>query len=293
VYWSPLCPQAGEEVDFTLAVKNRGDYKAGGSYISYYVDGASRGRHLIEDIMPGDSVIRSFSFRAQTDSPVFRVVIDEADDVAESNESNNEKTVFLPAPDLIIEGIAMSPENPSENVTVTFIVSIKNAGTGIARSPHITGYVDDTFLASIQFNDLNPGDSTTGACIWTAQNGEHAFRAVADENDVITETDESNNEEILEEPTQEASPATDNESAALSTVTAKNVDIIEMMLGDNYTAEEDIAEDLSSTESADSPWWQKILMNQFVIIGVAVLGVGALVVLLLMRRRSRKSKAAE
>ncbi len=302
VTWSPLCPQAGEEVDFSLVMKNRGDYKAGSSYISYYVDGASRGRHLIEDIKPGDNVTRSFTFRAQSDSPVFKLVIDEGDDVAESDESNNEKTVFLPAPDLVIEGITRSPDNPSENATVTFIVSVRNLGAGPARSPHITAYIDDTFLASIQFNDINPGDSTTGACIWTAQNGAHIFSAVADADESITESDESNNEKsmklsisqpMIEEPAQETRTETENTTTPTSTITTKNVDIVEMMLGDNSTAEEDIAGDISSTSPADSPWWQKILTNRFVIIGVAVLGIGALAVLFLFRRRSRKNQAVE
>jgi len=302
IIWLPVNPQAGEEVFFTLTVKNRGNYAAGSSYINYYVDGSARGNHFIEGIEPGAAATRSFSWRAQSASPVFRIVIDEADNVAESNESNNEKIIFLPAPDLTIEGITMSPENPSENATVTFIVSIRNLGKGIARSPHITGYIGDTFLASIQFNDINPGGSTSGACIWTAQNGEFVFKAVADVDELITEHDEGNNEQTMnlsisrpaiEEPTQEPEPVTDNETAPTSTVTAKNVDIIEMMLGDNYTAAEDIADELSSAEPADSPWWQKILMNQFVIIGVAVLGVGALVVLFLLRRRSRKNQAAE
>ncbi len=302
IAWSPINPQKGEEVDLTVTVKNQGNYNAGDSYISYYVDDSSQGSHVIEDIKPGATVIRSFSWPVQADSTVFKVVLDEFNYVKESDESNNEKTVFLPAPDLVIEGIARSPDNPSENATVTFIVNIKNLGAGPAMSPHITVYIDDTFLASIQFNDINPGDSTTGACIWTAQNGEHVFNAVADADESITESDESNNEKsmklsvsqpMIEEPVQETSTETENKTTPTSTITTKNVDIVEMMLGDNSTAEEDIAGDISSTSPADSAWWQKILTNRFVIIGVAVLGIGALAVLFLLRRRSHKNQAVE
>jgi subtilase family serine protease len=299
VRWSPTDPEKGEEVAFTLTVKNQGDSTAMSSYVNYYVDGSSRGSHFIDNLAPGDTAERAFTWRTQTEAPVFRIVIDEDNDIVESDESNNEVIVNLPAPDLTIEEITRSPEYPSENATVTFIVKIANLGTGVAKSPKISGYIDDAFLASIQFSDISPNGTATGACIWTAANGTHIFRAVADVENAIAESDEGNNEAMLtlsisepvEGQSQEAELSDEGEEIAPG-VTAKNVDVIEMMMGENYTAEEDIAEDISSTAPTDEPWWQKILMNRLLIIGVGGTGAAALVVLIILRRRGRKPKAA-
>jgi subtilase family serine protease len=298
VRWSPVIPQQGEEVEFTVTVINQGDYKAGSAYINYYIDESARGSHIIEGIEPGATVTLSFTWRIQADSTVFKVMIDEFNNVRESEESNNSKTVFLPASDLIIEGITLSPENPTENATVTFIINIKNTGDGPARSPCLTGYIDGVFLATIQFNDIVTDGVATGACIWTAQNGEHDFRAVADEDNDIAENDEGNNEKTLTVPIGQPPEETDGEPCAEAdseevspSVTAKNVEIIEIPTMDDYTAEQDIAGDISSVSVADSPWWQKILTNRLVIIGIGGLGAGSLVVLMLLRRRSRNGEA--
>jgi subtilase family serine protease len=291
VEWSPMNPQPGDEVEFTVTVRNRGDEAAGGSYINYYIDKSFRGSHIIEGIESGGTVTRTFTWVTQGETTVFRVVIDEFDSVKESDESNNERTVFLPAADLIIEDITQTPGNASENTSVTFTIKISNRGPGPARSPSVTSYIDGVFLASIQFNDIGPSASDTGACIWKAQNGEHTFRAVADESNTIAETRESNNARTLtvwigqpaEEPGQEAQSEEPPPS-----VTATNVDIIEMMMGDNATAEPDISENISSTAGAEAPWWQKILTNRLLIIGIVGVGVAALAVLVLLRRRGRK-----
>ena len=197
VTWSRVSPLTGDEVSFTVTVKNQGDQTAGSSYINYYIDNSSRGRHYIEEIVPGATVTRTFTWRVQTDSCVFKVIIDEANNIKESNESNNEKTIVLPAPDLTIDAMAWSPENLSENATVTFNIRIKNQGAGIASKPQVTVYVNDTFLASVQFNQVSPGETASGACTWTARNGENVFKMVIDEADIIAESDEDNNEKTL------------------------------------------------------------------------------------------------
>jgi subtilase family serine protease len=291
VAWSPINPQPGDEIEFTVTVRNRGDEAAGGSYINYYVDKSFRGSHIIEGIQPGGTVTRTFTWVMQNKTAVFRVIIDEFDSVRESDESNNERTVYLPAADLFIEEITQTPEGASENTSVTFAIKIKNQGPGPARSPSVTGYIDGVFLASIQFNDIGPNASYTGACIWKAQNGEHTFRAVADENNIVAETDEINNARamtvMIGQPAEEPGPEGQSEEAPPS-VTAKNVDVIEMIMGDNATAEPDISENISSTAGAKVPWWQKILTNRLLIIGIGGVGAGALVVLALLRRRARK-----
>ena len=298
VTWSPVSPKIGDKVSFTVIVKNRGDRISGSSSINYYVDDSFRGNHVIEAILPGGTVTRTFSLSAQNESLVFRIIIDEADEVKESNESNNEKTIVLPAPDLTLGGIAWSPENPSENERVTFDIMIKNQGAGPANSPHITVYIDATFLATVQFSQLNPGETATGACTWTALNGEHFFKAVIDEPDIIAENDEANNEKSITlsiiqkpvaEPGQETKSAATPDSILPEMVTVNNTEIIKALLFEDVSDNQDISKNIADTSPATQPWWQKILMNKILIIGVGVLGVGAIAMLMLLRRKARKN----
>jgi subtilase family serine protease len=297
VTWSPVIPLIGDEVIFTVMVKNQGDQIAGSSYINYYIDDSFRGSHSIEPIEPGATVTRTFTWRTETESPVLRVVIDEANNIKESSESNNEKTIVLPAPDLTIDGITWSPENPSENATVTFNIMVKNQGAGQASSPQVTVYINDTFLASIQFNQLNAGETATGACTWTALSGNYTLNVVADEADIIVESNEKNNEntvifsinqELSKDTTQEITPSATPESILPETVTANNTEIIKALLFEDVSDNQDIAADIADTSPAAQPWWQKILMNRLLIIGVGVLGVGAVVVLMLLKKKARK-----
>lgn len=297
VTWSPINPLTGVETSFTVTMKNQGDQIAGSTYINYYIDNSSRGRHHIEEIAPGATVTRTFTWRSQADSSVFRVVIDEANSVKESIESNNEKTVVLPAPDLTIDGITWSPINPSENATVTFNIVVKNQGAGQAPSPDMTVYINDTFLASIRFDQISPGETVAGACTWTTLNGEYTLKVVADEADIIGENNENNNiklmtlsinQGLLEDTTQEITPPATPESLPPDVTTDNNTEIIKALLFEEVSDNQDIAADIADTSPAAQPWWQKILMNRLFIIGVGALGVGVLVALVLLRRRSRK-----
>lgn len=297
VTWSPVSPLTGDEVSFTVTVKNQGDQTASSSYINYYIDNSSRGRHYIEEIVSGATVSRTFTWRVQTDSTVFRAIIDEANSIKESNESNNERTIVLPALDLTIDSMAWLPENPSENATVTFNIRIKNQGAGITSNTQVTVYVNDTFLASVQFNQLGPGETASGACTWTARSGENVFKMVIDEADIIAEDDEDNNEKTLtltinqksaEEPGQEITPVVPPESIVPETVTANDTEITKALLFEDVSDTQDIAKKIADTSPAAQPWWQKILMNRLFIVGVGAVGVGTLFVLMLLRRRSRR-----
>ena len=95
VKWSPEKPVTGEPVTFSVTVKNSGDDRSGSANVSYYVDSAAMGQHLIEGLEPGAAVTRSFTWTPQKVPFVFNVIIDEANTLNERDESNNSRSVTL------------------------------------------------------------------------------------------------------------------------------------------------------------------------------------------------------
>ena len=300
ITWSPLVPTTGDDITFTLTIKNNGDLKAGGSFVNYYIDNVYLGNHNIESIEPGATITRAFTWKAQSESHTFAAIVDKANGIVESDESNNEKTVVIPAPDLTIEGITWSPAEPSENSTVTFVITVRNLGLSPANSPYLSCYIDDILQTSLLFNSIAAGSSAAGTFTWTAQSGEHVFKVIADGNDSITESDESNNEKVINlsdsgalaesipvaEPVAEAEPVVTTQINEPVESDTPIIETVEAPPADNTTDEEDIAANIADDSSAG---WQGMLMNRWLIIGVGVLGAAVIIVLLLLRRRAKQA----
>ena len=297
ITWSPVNPDIGDEITFTLTIKNQGKHKARGSYIDYFVDNSYRGNHYIEDIEPGATVTRTFSWETQAKSHSFRAVLDAANSVLESNEENNEKTVILPAPDLIIDIITCSPRSPAENTLVTITVSVRNLGKGHSGSTLTACYIDGKILTWVDINHINAGSTATGTFYWIALPGEHVIRAIADEANNVIENDEHNNEK---ESAISIPPPAATENTTLKPVTeasptvtielkkpAQTVETSKIPPAQEKATVPDISANISQAPSA-SARLQGILMNRWFIIGIGVMGAAVIIVLLRFRKKASK-----
>ncbi len=199
ITWSPESPSMGDNVTFTVTIKNQGSAKAGSSRVYFYIDGSSRGYQDVPEINAGATVTKAFAWIARADSHDIKAVADSNDKVTESDETNNEKTVTFSTlpPDLIIETITWSPANPSIGDTITFTVTIKNQGSGKADYSHVAYYIDDAYLSSASVSPIDAAASANETFTWTAQADSHAIKAVADSNDKVTESNETNNEKTV------------------------------------------------------------------------------------------------
>ena len=304
ITWSPEIPSPGDALTITLTIINQGTYKSGGCYLGYYVDGSYQGNHYVDEIAPGGTVTRSFPWTLINNFQTFKVIIDEDNSILESDESNNDKTAVIPAPDLIIESITYSPAEFSENSTITFVITIKNAGTSQSESTHLECYINDVLQTSVPVTSISAGESAEVFFDWIAQPGENTFRAVADSADFITESNESNNEKSISlqtpvaiiEPTSipEETLEETTENATSNETYQSTPGIFDTSELPPAQAEEnppnlpvDTAEDVTDTSTDGSPWWQNILMNRWIIIGVGVLGVASIFVLLLLHKRAQ------
>ncbi|HJH29023.1 MAG TPA: hypothetical protein C5S51_04935, partial [Methanosarcinaceae archaeon] len=104
------------------------------------------------------------------------------------------------SPDIVVQDITWSPTNPSLGDTVTFTTTIKNQGNGTSNAGQIYFYLDGLVspLTHKSFTTINADSTTTVSFTWVAQAGLHSFKAVADKENSIPESDETNNENTVE-----------------------------------------------------------------------------------------------
>lgn len=304
ITWSPEIPSTGDSVDITFTIINQGTYKSDGCYVSYYVDGVWMGNHYIEEINPGDTLTRTFPCTIIDDFHSFKIIVDKENIVSESNEFNNEKTAVIPAPDLFIESVTCSPTQFSENETVTFVITVVNSGATPSQASYLDLYINDILHTSLPVSSI-PADSSTEVLFeWTALSGQNIFKLFIDGSDDIVEVIETNNEKSITLETfvlteidipPEISPnnTTDN---ATSNETQEEVTSLILDEDNLPPAQENAAaptvsnlDELSELINEETPIWQDILSSQWLVIGVAVAGVAAISVLLVMRKRSRAS----
>jgi len=289
--WSPLTPSMGDKVTFTVSIKNQGNMKSDGSRVAYYIDSSTAGEHYITPIDAGASVNMTFTWTVQAKLHGIMVVADIGNSVSESDESNNARTITVPAPDLIIDEITWSPENPSENTTVIFTVTAMNQGGSKADLSHLVYYIGDSGQTPVHINQIITGDTSKRTFTWKAQAGTHILKAIADEGNNIIESDESNNEKkaiitvpLLPEDTSLLEP-TEN-------VTAVPMDEPEQEAGavnegnEPPPAKANTPKIAENPSSESSPLLQTILANWWIIIAVAMIGP----IVILLRSRLRKNR---
>jgi len=197
IAWSPEEPSENEEVTLTVTIKNQGSGKAKPSRIACYIDDSLMEEQEVPEIGAGATATKTFTWSAQLGSHEVKIIADEANDIVEIDETNNEKTSTLLTltSDLIIEDIAWSPGNPSENEEVTLTVTIKNQGSGKAKPSRIACYIDDSLIGEQGVPEIGAGATATKTFTWSAQLGLHYIKAVADNGQTLAESDESNNVE--------------------------------------------------------------------------------------------------
>jgi parallel beta-helix repeat protein len=134
------------------------------------------------------------------DNYSIKAVVDPRNQVDESSETNNVREAGTPHveyADLIVKSIRWTPANYSVDMPVTFIVTLRNNGTGYSYPGFYTGlYLDGTLLRSgnIYYQGIIPPEGEVNiSYTWTSLGGNHSIRAVVDSTGVVPESNESNN----------------------------------------------------------------------------------------------------
>ena len=205
--WRPEKPAVGDIVTYIVTIVNEGVGIAKSFTIDYFLFGRQQPfkTDSIDELQPGAAVTATFQLEAEPELATIIVVIDPEFVVTESDELNNGINIVFPGAalaELVVTRFKGVPEVPQEGGTVTFSVTIANRGSGRARPFTVEYYLgpSDESFGSDLVQGISAGKTSVQTFTWVAEPGQHIFTVVLDTEQVVVESDERNNEEILAFP---------------------------------------------------------------------------------------------
>ncbi|MFI6232763.1 discoidin domain-containing protein [Micromonospora sp. NPDC050784] len=202
--FSPSAPVETSTITLSATVRNAGSAASGATNVNFYLGSTRVGTASVGGLAAGASTTVSASIGTRdAGSYPLSAKVDESNTVVEQDDTNNSYTNPSPlvvsavaTSDLVASSVAWSPGNPSAGNTVTFSVSVRNAGTVASASGahgitltvlNESGTVVRTLTGSYS-GVINAG-ATVGPInlgTWTAANGKYTVRVVlaADGNEL-------------------------------------------------------------------------------------------------------------
>ncbi len=210
INFSPGNPRAGEEITFSVLVRNKGNAHAAASMLRFQVGGESNPpESSVPALGPGEEYLHERKVALGV-AQNYRVTAtaDGQSHVAESNEGNNVRTKDFsvqpalapppPAPgqaDLVIRLINLSPAGPRAGEEITFWVFVKNDGDAQAGASMLRFQVGgESSPPEIPVPALDPAQEYSyerKVTLGVAQS--YLATATADALDEVAESDEGNN----------------------------------------------------------------------------------------------------
>ncbi|MFF0471801.1 discoidin domain-containing protein [Micromonospora zamorensis] len=202
--FSPSAPVETSTITLSATARNAGSAASGATNVNFYLGSTRVGTASVGGLAAGASTTVSASIGTRdSGSYPLSAKVDESNTVVESDDTNN--SYSNPSPlvvspvatsDLVASSVAWSPGNPSAGNTVTFSVSVRNAGSVASASGahgitltvlNESGTVVRTLTGSYS-GVINAG-ATVGPInlgTWTAANGKYTVRVVlaADGNEL-------------------------------------------------------------------------------------------------------------
>ncbi|MGW3854785.1 discoidin domain-containing protein [Micromonospora arida] len=194
--FSPSAPVETSTITLSATVRNAGSAASGATNVNFYLGSTRVGTASVGGLAAGASTTVSASIGTRdSGSYPLSAKVDESNTVVEQDDTNNSYTNPSPlvvaavaSSDLVASAVAWSPGNPSAGNTVTFSVSIRNAGNQASASGahgitltvlNESGTVVRTLTGSYS-GVINAG-ATVGPIslgTWTAANGKYTVRVV-------------------------------------------------------------------------------------------------------------------
>lgn len=196
-------PVEGDNVTFTANITNDGDADAGPFNVTFLVDADPIGENKTVGALDAGNhtLVTSDNWTSTAGDHDVSVVVDAHDDVSESNETNNQlnDTIGVAADetDLAVTELAADPSQPMEGDDVSLSATVENQGNVTSNESSLRFFVNGTALGGdVTVPALAPGENATvDSANWSAVEGDHTIRALADPDDNVTESNETNNDQ--------------------------------------------------------------------------------------------------
>lgn len=195
----PEAPSAGDDVTFNATVSNQGDAPVQEFNVAFAVDDEEIANVTVAGpLEPGDSVTvdSQEAWNASLGTHLGIATADPSDNVDEENETNNHATLDLGiGANLLVVDIEPIPAATEAGDQAVFSATVPNDGHEATGEFRVGFTLGDEDLGAAIVSNLDDGDTTTVTSqAWVAQEGVHTLTVVADSDDQVNETDETDNE---------------------------------------------------------------------------------------------------
>jgi WD40 repeat protein/subtilase family serine protease len=199
--FEPKTPRSGDTVRVSATVKNVGGNLINPFFVAFFADDKQlQLEPWYEPLDMGKEVKVSIHFRAYAGIQNIKAQADPTNDIAETDENNNETSTPFAAmtkPDLAATELQVSPSSPNGGSWVTLAVKVKNVGAGEQGGGFGVRFLVDGALLGATYYPYNLRQNeevvVNSTVRWRAQVGQHAMSAVIDPTDEVAETNEQNN----------------------------------------------------------------------------------------------------
>ncbi len=201
--WQPESPSVGETVAFTAVVRNQGTHDAAKFRVGLLLESSSGGIEFkparLDGLAAGETATASFAWKAVEGDYTAAAHVNPTGRARENDIENNifasASSLVAKLSDLRVGAIRWNPLRPAPGEAVTITVKVKNRGEGGALPSTLALFIDDAQdPISLDTDGIPAGGSTDATHTWAAQPGAHTFRATADYDGDVAESDETNNE---------------------------------------------------------------------------------------------------
>jgi|GEM_PF-4397657 len=191
----------GQAVDITVSVINQGGDAAGGPLdVSLTANSAALHTFNVPDLAGGQRAVLTFQTSFTADTWDITATADSGGVIAESNETNNQKSAALTVvstasdPDLQFSSFELSVSSIDAGEPVTLAAVIANSGTIAANNVVIRFLDGETQLEQdITFASLAGGQQANIQVEHIFEAGSRTITAVLDPTNAVSETSETNN----------------------------------------------------------------------------------------------------
>jgi subtilase family serine protease len=182
-------------VSITAIVHNIGAADANNFTVSFF-DGTSLIGNSSISVRANSTTNASIMWTAASGEHNISVVVDAGNVIVESNETNNNasKTITVEKkPDLCPTDISFSPASPTKGDSVTITAVISNSGCTAAEEFTVSFFVDGALIGNTTNISVNALSSSKAELPWRAVSGKRNIRVFVDSDDVVQESNETNN----------------------------------------------------------------------------------------------------